>query len=412
MFRQSVTGPDLQQDIKTLLVSIDGLVDQISDSELQPKMMADGGITQGVSIAGEAGPEAVVPLPDGKSIPVDVDLGGVYQQLAKISGGRLPLDIEDRDALVKFTAEKILKSVVPELRQLETVQSQLSDVRAAVTEPNQASAIKVLGILNPGASKTLSQVIQMSDVIRNESDAFDKILDVISIFVPKLCLVRSGLQTLKTFVPEQGSSGPSLTQPPTFAQGGITSGVSIAGESGPEAVVPLPDGKTIPVTINLRDPEQTGPTAMGFNEYRGYNAGPISTDINALKDIAGQLGAFDRATQTITDPETWKKILNSGMLLNYNTGFLEIGTRLAPGIGVEIGERVKEIMATDNTGVTEALGKVKDEFSTAMSQVVEQLIAAQRDSYPQEVIDILERIDRNQSRVADSSQRMAEAAAN
>ena len=35
-----------------------------------PKMMAKGGITRGVSIAGEAGPEAVVPLPDGRSIPV------------------------------------------------------------------------------------------------------------------------------------------------------------------------------------------------------------------------------------------------------------------------------------------------------------------------------------------------------
>jgi len=32
--------------------------------------MAKGGITRGVSIAGEAGPEAVVPLPDGRSIPV------------------------------------------------------------------------------------------------------------------------------------------------------------------------------------------------------------------------------------------------------------------------------------------------------------------------------------------------------
>ena len=36
---------------------------------------------------------------------------------------------------------------------------------------------------------------------------------------------------------------------PKFASGGITSGVSIAGERGPEAVVPLPDGRTIPVNI-------------------------------------------------------------------------------------------------------------------------------------------------------------------
>ena len=36
---------------------------------------------------------------------------------------------------------------------------------------------------------------------------------------------------------------------PKFAKGGITRGVSIAGEAGPEAVVPLPDGRSIPVTM-------------------------------------------------------------------------------------------------------------------------------------------------------------------
>jgi len=36
---------------------------------------------------------------------------------------------------------------------------------------------------------------------------------------------------------------------PKKALGGITDGISIAGERGPEAVVPLPDGKTIPVEI-------------------------------------------------------------------------------------------------------------------------------------------------------------------
>ena len=34
--------------------------------------MAFGGITNGISIAGEAGREAVVPLPNGRSIPVEL----------------------------------------------------------------------------------------------------------------------------------------------------------------------------------------------------------------------------------------------------------------------------------------------------------------------------------------------------
>lgn len=36
---------------------------------------------------------------------------------------------------------------------------------------------------------------------------------------------------------------------PAFADGGITNGLSFAGEAGREAVVPLPDGRTIPVTL-------------------------------------------------------------------------------------------------------------------------------------------------------------------
>jgi hypothetical protein len=38
--------------------------------------MARGGITNGMAIAGEAGPEAVVPLPDGRRIPVAMQGGG------------------------------------------------------------------------------------------------------------------------------------------------------------------------------------------------------------------------------------------------------------------------------------------------------------------------------------------------
>jgi hypothetical protein len=44
--------------------------------------MQEGGITQGVSIAGEAGPEAVVPLPDGRTIPVQLNTAA-YEPLIK-----------------------------------------------------------------------------------------------------------------------------------------------------------------------------------------------------------------------------------------------------------------------------------------------------------------------------------------
>jgi hypothetical protein len=51
-------------------------------------------------------------------------------------------------------------------------------------------------------------------------------------------------------VPESSDKKPATGKPvEKLALGGITDGISIAGERGPEAVVPLPDGRTIPVEI-------------------------------------------------------------------------------------------------------------------------------------------------------------------
>ena len=42
----------------------------------------------------------------------------------------------------------------------------------------------------------------------------------------------------------------AVTAIPKKAKGGITAGLTLAGEEGPEAVVPLPDGKSIPVSMS------------------------------------------------------------------------------------------------------------------------------------------------------------------
>jgi ethanolamine ammonia-lyase large subunit len=45
----------------------------------------------------------------------------------------------------------------------------------------------------------------------------------------------------------KATAGHIHVEVPAMARGGITSGLTLAGEAGPEAVVPLPDGKSIPV---------------------------------------------------------------------------------------------------------------------------------------------------------------------
>lgn len=54
--------------------------------------MASGGITNGLTLAGEAGPEAVVPLPGGRSIPVQWT-GGPYQQAGMMSTMSMPVTV-------------------------------------------------------------------------------------------------------------------------------------------------------------------------------------------------------------------------------------------------------------------------------------------------------------------------------
>ena len=61
------------------------------------EMMAKGGITSGPSIAGEAGPEAVIPLPDGRSIPVKIDMGDLVDAINElIAINRDQLDMQNR----------------------------------------------------------------------------------------------------------------------------------------------------------------------------------------------------------------------------------------------------------------------------------------------------------------------------
>lgn len=197
-----------------------------------------------------------------------------------------------------------------------------------------------------------------------------------------------------------------------YEKGGIIPGPTIAlmGERQPEAVVPLPDGKTIPVTLDTaltdgieklsailsttdlqaasaikdlpaairltqRDvmaPGGVGPTMGGYNQYTGYNMGGMTTDLAAVKQIAASLGAFDQATETITDPKTWQQILNTGIATNMQMGMAEFGTKMLPGIGAEIGERIKEIVETsgNQADVSQALRTVTDEFRALMQGMV------------------------------------------
>jgi hypothetical protein len=178
---------------------------------------------------------------------------------------------------------------------------------------------------------------------------------------------------------------------PKFADGGIAQGPKSgypAELHGTEAVIPLKNG-AVPVSLDMKNvmqpspvsldiknamqPGGIGPTFAGMNEYTGYNQGPMTTDLTAIKSIAAKLGAYDAATKMITDPTTWKQILSSGIATNYNLGMAEIGTKLLPGIGADIGDRIQELKSTGGADTAAAIKQVTEEFKTAMLEAVRNM---------------------------------------
>ena len=79
-----------------------------------------------------------------------------------------------------------------------------------------------------------------------------------------------------------GAGGGSM---PALAGGGVTKGVSIAGEAGPEAVVPLPDGRKIPVDLRL--PDLSAPRAAPVN-VQVINNTPARVETSTTRDGNGR----------------------------------------------------------------------------------------------------------------------------
>lgn len=241
-------------------------------------LMAKGGITDGVSIAGEAGPEAVVPLPDGRAIPVELALGNMAQDFA-------------REAATNF-----VKDAVPGFRELESM-------KAAAARPSASTIADVVSLLNPAVGGHMKQAAALHDAATQESTEMDRLLDVISIVVPKFGLLRSAFQRIESLMPDD--------------------------------------------------------------------------------------------TMTAAMPQA------------------EIGSRISTAdIGSEIGERVKDVVAGTTAGTTETLQQIQREFTNNLREVVQRMDQQQNPQLQQEMLAVLNSINRNQGRTADASQRMADVAMN
>jgi hypothetical protein len=251
--------------------------------------------------------------------------------------------------------------------------------------------------------------------------------------------------------PSAGATGPHFhVEIPKFGDGGISTQpeLAIVGEKGPEAHVPLKGG-SIPVSINLGNDNAkkttdidsvldsverafknqeaarkqnvsislSDATAAGYlfggNEFTGPNVGGLTTDMAALKDIAAKLGAYDAQNEIITNPNTWKEIIKSGMLQNYDVGVANIGSRMiGDDAGNILGERVKEVMEMNKVDVNTALTQTAKEFKDAMLQIVTQMQQQKDPELQAQMVEHLAAISRSGASTATASERLAQVASN
>lgn len=112
-----------------------------------------------------------------------------------------------------------------------------------------------------------------------------------------------------------GSSGPNLSLIPaifggTFARGGISDRAAVFGEAGPEAAVPLPDGRRIPVDLRLpvlpspAAPQSEPATVINFNpviDARGADQAAVARLEQQMREQSKALGkevnSINRRTQ-------------------------------------------------------------------------------------------------------------------
>ncbi len=142
--------------------------------------------------------------------------------------------------------EKATKALEDYAKQAQDTDQQLADMAVGGVQSIEDSLVGLItGTKNASDAFSDMATSIISDLVRMQVQQ-----NITKPLSNGLSGVLDGLFTPSYSSPYDMAAGGSIFSLPKYARGGVTDRPSIFGEAGPEAAVPLPDGRSIPVTLN------------------------------------------------------------------------------------------------------------------------------------------------------------------
>ena len=309
---------------------------------------ADGGILSGSKngfLATLHGTEAVVPLPDGKTIPVKLDsdplkeMSNTLNEIAKLPTVVSKSITKNQGDLVEKVGDnvaiKLASSLIPGFDKLSRVASIADKAVEMRDKSTSQQLLEIAKMINP----TVRILATLYDFVKKETPGNTKPTNTETEVQEQTTKATATPATItETAVQEQITKPTTPADMPQAADGGILSGSKngfLATLHGTEAVVPLPDGKTIPVKLDgdpLKEMSNTLnelarlPTVISKNitQDQGVIVEKIGDKV-AIKLASSLIPGFDKLTKLanavdkvveIKDKSTGEQLLEVAKMIN------------------------------------------------------------------------------------------------
>ena len=176
-------------------------------------LMAKGGITKGPTIAGEAGPEAVIPLSENRTVPVDItglNNEKLLTEISNLSGMIKSLKTDDHIESIQELTHELLSEKEKELKISTDLSKSFIDVD------------KVLGNVLVSFNKFNTQLQDVNKEIENVEDKESRFADIIDSSTNEYSKAIKKLSDgMGIKVPEKPSTGIGLKAETTTATKGM-----------------------------------------------------------------------------------------------------------------------------------------------------------------------------------------------